>query len=139
MTDNNRLQEFKKAVLYLKRIEKIRNNNDVAAAMNISSSYLSQMMHGNKPFTDAFFKKFETKFNLDLDNPFSYTDLGWVGEAAHQSKNSPDNNKELIASMKKMLRLKDLETDNQQKIIEAQQQLISNLQKEVAVLKPLLK
>ncbi len=139
MTDNNRLQEFKKAILYLKRIEKIRNNNDVAAAMNISSSYLSQMMHGNKPFTAAFFKKFESKFNLDLDNPFSYTDLEWVGDAAHQSKHAPDNNKELIGSMKKMLRLKDLETDNQQKIIAAQQQLIINLQKEIAVLKPLLK
>lgn len=139
MTDTNRLQEFKKAILYLKRIEKVRNNNDVAAAMNISSSYLSQMMHGNKPFTDSFFEKFEAKFNLDLDNPFSYTDLEWVGNEPNRSKNSPDNNKELIVSMKKMLRLKDQETENQKKIIDAQQQLIVNLQKEIAVLKPLLK
>jgi len=139
MTDNNRLQEFKKAILFLKRIEKIRNNHDVADALGISSSYLSQMMHGNKPFTDVFYQKFETTFNLNLDDPFSYTDLAWVAANANEPKNSPETNKDLINSMKKILRLKDQETDNQRKIITAQQQLIINLQKEVDALKPLLK
>ncbi len=139
MTEKNRLQEFKKAILYLKRVEKIRNNTDVATALDISASYLSQLMHGNKPFTEALYAKFESHFTLTLNDPFSYTDLDWVSDAAHQDKLAPDSNKELIVSMKKMLRLKDQETENQKKIIAAQQQLIINLQKEIAVLKPLLK
>lgn len=139
MTDDNRLKEFKKAILFLKRIEKIRNNHDVADALGISSSYLSQMIHGNKPFTEAFFKKFETEFNVNLDDPFSYTDLAWVATNANDAKDSPESNNELINSMKKILSLKDLETENQRKMIMAQQQLIANLQKEVDALKPLLK
>ncbi len=139
MTDQNRLQEFKKAILFLKRIEKIRTNNDMAIALGISSSYLSQMMHGNKPFTETIYKKFEAEFNVNLNDPFSYTDLAWVATNANDTKNSPETNKELINSMKKILRLKDQETENQRKIITAQQQLIINLQKEVDVLKPLLK
>ena len=139
MTEDTRLQEFKKAILFLKRKERVRNNTDVAAAMEISSSYLSQMLHGNKPFTDAFYKKFEAKFNIDLKDPFSYTDLDWVTQNADQKTQGPDNSNELFTSMKELLLLKDKETDNQKKIINAQQLLIANLQKEIDVLKPLLK
>lgn len=139
MADDTRLQEFKKAILFLKRKERVRNNTDVAVAMEISSSYLSQMLHGNKPFTDAFFKKFEAKFNINLNDPFSYTDLDWVNENRDQKAPGPDNTNELFTSMKKLLILKDKETDNQKKIIAAQQLLISNLQKEIEVLRPLLK
>lgn len=139
MTEDTRLQEFKKAILFLKRKERVRNNTDVAAAMEISSSYLSQMLHGNKPFTDAFYKKFEAKFNIDLKDPFSYTDLDWVTQNPDQKTQGPDNSNELFTSMKELLLLKDKETDNQKKIINAQQLLIANLQKEIDVLKPLLK
>lgn len=139
MKKDIRLQEFKKAILFLKRKERVRNNTDVAVAMDISSSYLSQMMNGNKPFTDVFYKKFESTFNINLNDPFSYTDLDWVTETSNQKTHAPDNNSELFESMKKLLLLKDKETDNQKKIITAQQQLINNLQKEIEVLRPLLK
>jgi transcriptional regulator with XRE-family HTH domain len=139
MKNDPRLQELKKAILFLKRKERVRNNTEVAAAMKISPSYLSQMMHGNKPFTEAFYKKFESVFNINLNDPFSYTDLDWVTQTPNKKTHAPDNNSELFGSMKKLLLLKDKETDNQKKIIIAQQQLISNLQKEIEVLRPLLK
>lgn len=139
MKKDERLREFKKAILFLKRKERVRNNTDVAATLGISSSYLSQMIHGNKPFTEAFYQKFESKFNINLSDPFSYTDLDWVTEPNNQKASGPDNSKELFISMKKLLLLKDKETENQRRIISAQQQLIINLQKEVDVLKPLLK
>ena len=59
MEKNYQLKELKKAILFLKRKEIIRNNTDLAVIMKISSSYLSQMLHGNKPFTEQFFTKFE--------------------------------------------------------------------------------
>lgn len=139
MEKNYQLKELKKAILFLKRKELIRNNTDVAKALKISSSYLSQMLHGNKPFTETFFKKFETCFNINLNDPFSYTDLDWVMTEPGKTAPAPDNNKELFSSMKKLLRLKDLETENQKKIILSQQLLIANLQKEIEILKPLLK
>ncbi|MGB4937273.1 MAG: helix-turn-helix transcriptional regulator [Ferruginibacter sp.] len=139
MKNDIRLQEIKKAILFLKRKERVRNNTEVAAMMDISSSYLSQMLNGNKPFTDTFFEKFELIFNINLTDPFTYTDLDWVTEPINQKVAGPDNNKELFNSMKKLLLLKDKETENQRRIINAQQLLISNLQKEVDVLKPLLK
>ncbi|MBK8610408.1 MAG: helix-turn-helix transcriptional regulator [Chitinophagaceae bacterium] len=139
MINDVRLQELKKAILYLKRKERVRNNTEVAAMMDISSSYLSQMLNGNKPFTDTFFEKFESIFNINLDDPFTYTDLDWVTEPTNQKTAGPDNNKELFNSMKKLLRLKDKETENQRRIINAQQQLIGNLQKELDVLKTFIK
>jgi len=139
MNKDKRLQEFKKAILFLKRKERVRNNTDVAVALKISASYLSQMMHGNKPFTDSFYQKFESCFNIDLSDPFSYTDLDWVTERPNESAPAPESSNELFSSMKKLLLLKDKETENQRKIITSQQQLISNLQKEIDVLKPLLK
>lgn len=139
MENEYSLQELKKAILYLKRKERIRNNTDVAVALNISSSYLSQMLHGNKPFTEVFYKKFETQFNINLKDPFSYTDLDWVVDGTTNQEHSPDNSNELFHSMKKLLVLKDKETENQKKIITAQQQLINNLQKELEVLRSLYK
>lgn len=139
MKQDERLPELKKAILYLKRKERIRNNTDVAVAMDISASYLSQMIHGNKPFTDVFYKKFETCFNINLNDPFSYTDLDWVTHNPAEASGAPESNDELFSSMKKLLLLKDKETENQRKIIASQQQLIANLQKEIEVLKPLLK
>lgn len=139
MKKTDTIQELKKAILYLKRKERIRNNTDVATALDISSSYLSQIIHGNKPFTDEICKKFEEKFSINLADPFSYTDLDWVSENTNQKISGPDNNKELFSSMKRLLALKDKETDNQRKIIHAQQLLIRNLQKEIDVLKPLVK
>lgn len=136
MEKNYQLTELKKAILFLKRKERIKNNTDVAKAMGISSSYLSQMLHGNKPFTEMFFKKFETCYNINLGDPFSYTDLDWVTSPEGKSPQAPDNNIELFTTMKKLLRLKDLETESQKKIINAQQLLITNLQKEVDILKP---
>lgn len=138
MENDYQLKELKKAILFLKRKEIIRNNTDVARELNISSSYLSQMLHGNKPFTDTFFRKFESCFNISLNDPFSYTDLDWVVNEPGKLSPAPDNNKELFNSMKKLLRLKDLEIDSQKKIITGQQQLISNLQKEIDLLSPLL-
>lgn len=139
MHNNPRLQEFKKAIFFLKRKERIRNNTDVAVAMDISSSYLSQMIHGNKPFTDAFFNKFETYYNINLNDPFSYTDLDWVTDAPDKNSPAPDNSKELFDSMKNLLVLKDKESESQKKIITAQQQLISNLHKELEILRRLVK
>lgn len=139
MISDNRLQEFKKAVLFLKRKERIRNNTDVAVALDISSSYLSQMIHGNKPFTDAFFKKFEVHYKINLNDPFSYTDLDWVTDDQDKKSTAPDSSKELFISMKKLLVLKEKETENQKKIINAQQQLINNLHKELEILRPLIK
>lgn len=139
MQKDYQLKELKKAILFLKRKEIVRNNNEVATALKISSSYLSQMLHGNKPFTEIFFKKFEDCFNINLNDPFSYTDLDWVNTDPGKAVPAPDNNKELFSSMKKILRLKEQEIDNQKKIIIAQHQLILNLQKEIEVLKPLLK
>lgn len=138
MAKENRLQEIKKAILYLKRKERIQNNNDVSVALNISASYLSQMLHGNKPFTDSFYEKFETHYNINLSDPFSYTDLDWVTDTPNALVPAPESNKQLFSSMKKLLVLKDKETENQKRIIHAQQQLIANLQKEIEVLKPLL-
>lgn len=139
MENNNQLKELKKAILFLKRKEIIRNNTDVARELKISSSYLSQMLHGNKPFTEAFFKKFENSFNINLSDPFSYTDLDWVVADSGKATPAPDNNKELFSSMKKLLRLKDQESESQKKIIASQQQLITNLQKEIELLRPLVK
>lgn len=139
MEKKYQLKELKKAILFLKRKELIRNNTDVAKALKISSSYLSQMLHGNKPFTENYFLKFEDFFNINLNDPYSYTDLDWVTTEPGKTEPAPDSNKELFSSMKKLLRLKDQETENQKKIITAQQQLIANLQKEIEILKPLLK
>lgn len=138
MTKNNKLQEFKKAILYLKRKERIRNNADLAAALEISSSYLSQMMNGNKPVTDEFYRKFQTKYNINLDNPFSYTDLDWV-TLPNQQTEAPDNNNELFGRMRNLLKLKDDEIGNQRRIIKSQQQLINTLQAELETVKPFLK
>jgi hypothetical protein len=139
MQTDDKLQELKKAILYLKRKERIRNNTDVAVAMNISSSYLSQMMHGNKPFTEAFYKKFETHYNINLSDPFSYTDLDWVTSDPNKDTHAPESNKELFNSMKKLLLLKDKEIETQKRIITTQQQLIVNLQKQVEVMQPVYK
>ncbi|HQW85452.1 MAG TPA: hypothetical protein PK987_13350 [Ferruginibacter sp.] len=139
MENNIQLKELKKAILFLKRKERIRNNTDVAKELKISSSYLSQMLHGNKPFTETFFKKFETSYNISLNDPFSYTDLDWVAVETDKTKPAPDNNKELFGSMKKLLHLKDEEIENQKKLIQNQQQLITTLQKEIDILRPLLK
>lgn len=138
MTKNNKLQEFKKAILYLKRKERIRNNADLAAALEISSSYLSQMMNGNKPVTDEFYRKFQTKYNINLDDPFSYTDLDWV-TLPNQQTEAPDNNNELFGRMRNLLKLKDDEIGNQRRIIKSQQQLINTLQAELEMVKPFLK
>lgn len=135
MEKNYQLKELKKAILFLKRKEIIRNNTDVARAMKISSSYLSQMLHGNKPFTEIFYKKFEDSYNINLSDPFSYTDLDWVNPEAGQTQNAPDNNKDLIDSIKKILKLKEQEIESQKKIISAQLQLITSLQKEVDLYK----
>lgn len=134
MIKAGKLPEFKKAILYLKRKERIRNNADLAAALDISSSYLSQMLNSNKPVTDEFYRKFETYYNINLDNPFSYTDLDWV-TLNDQHNGAPDNNVELFDRMKALLNLKDEEIGNQRRIIKAQQQLISTLQKENDTLK----
>ena len=136
MEKNYQLKELKKAILFLKRKEIIRNNTDLAVIMKISSSYLSQMLHGNKPFTEQFFTKFEENFNINLTDPFSYTDLDWVSSQPGQLPNSPNNSNALISSMKKLLKLKDDETESQKKMIAAQQELILSLQKEIDLLKP---
>lgn len=138
MIKKSKLQEFKKAILYLKRKERIRNNADLAAALEISSSYLSQMMNGNKPVTDEFYRKFQTKYNINLDDPFSYTDLDWVTLPNQQSE-APDNNSELFGRMRNLLKLKDDEIGNQRRIIKSQQQLINTLQAELEMVKPFLK
>ncbi len=132
------LTEFKKAILYLKRIEKVHNNADVAAALGVSSSYLSQILHGNKPFTEAFSQKFEKQFKVKLGDPFSYTDLNWVSGSSKQ-KHGPENSKSLINSMKELLQLKDEEVLKLRSINKSQQELITVLQKEVDSLKYLLK
>lgn len=139
MVDELRIQEFKKAILFLKRKERIRSNTDVAVALDISSSYLSQIIHGNKPFSANIFEKFESYFKIDLNNPFSYTDLDWVTNQADEKNRSPDNRKELLTGIKKLLLLKEKETENQRKIINAQQLLINNLQKEIEMLRPFMK
>jgi hypothetical protein len=135
MSKTNKLQEFKKAILYLKRKERIRNNADVATALEISSSYLSQMLHGNKPVTEVFYKKFETQFAINLNDPFTYTDLDWV-TLPNQTPDAPDNNQELFNSMKSLLLLKDEEIENQRRIISSQQKLVTILQKEIDCMKP---
>lgn len=135
MKETSKLQEFKKAILYLKRKERVRNNADVATALEISSSYLSQMLHGNKPVTEIFYKKFETLFAINLEDPFTYTDLDWV-TLPNQNPDAPDNNQELFDSMKSLLFLKDEEIANQRKIISSQQKLVTVLQQEIACMKP---
>ena len=94
------------------------------------------MLYGNKPFSDAIYKKFETVFTVILNETFSYTDLNWVTESPNQETSAPDNSNELFTSMKKLLLLKSKETDNQKKIINAQQLLNNNLQKEIEILRP---
>jgi len=135
MKKTSKLQEFKKAILYLKRKERVRNNADVAAALEISSSYLSQMLHGNKPVTEIFYKKFETLFDINLEDPFTYTDLDWV-TLPNQTLDAPDNNQGLFDSMKSLLLLKDEEIANQRRIISSQQKLVTVLQQEIACMKP---
>ena len=136
MEKNYQLKKLKKAILFLKRKEIIRNNTDLAVIMKISSSYLSQMLHGNKPFTEQFFTKFEENFNINLTDPFLYFYLDWVSSHPCQLPNSPNNSNALISSMKKLLKLKDHETKSQKKMIAAQQELILSLQKEIDLLKP---
>ena len=66
------------AIEYLKETKKVRTDADLARKLQISKSYLSQILKGEKPITQAFLDKLENVFKINLKDTDTFTDHRWL-------------------------------------------------------------
>src|SRR5689334_1151200 len=76
------------AIEYLKETNKVRTDADLARKLQISKSYLSQILKGEKPITQAFLDKLENVFKINLKDTDTFTDHRWL--KALSEKEYPD-------------------------------------------------
>jgi transcriptional regulator with XRE-family HTH domain len=74
----SRRRALKRAILYLKYVEKIKADNDVAHETGISTGMLSGMLTGKKKISEEWLTTFENLYELKISDPFSYVDLEWL-------------------------------------------------------------
>lgn len=64
----SRLDRVKKAIAYLKGLQKISKNQDIVDDMKMNKSSLSQALNGNpKYLTDAFLERFAKQYSFSLN------------------------------------------------------------------------
>jgi transcriptional regulator with XRE-family HTH domain len=85
--DPQTLQALNKAISFIKHKGLINKNEDIATATKISPSSLSGYLNGSKNPPEEWFQKFEEVYNLQLNNPITYTDIEGLGIDARTGLN----------------------------------------------------
>jgi transcriptional regulator with XRE-family HTH domain len=118
---------LKKAVLFLKSSGVVRTHEEIAHATEISPSMLSGILNGTKKASPEWIHRFETTYNIYLDDPMTYTDLSSLQKLMHlEGKElSPDLFLNLYRAFSEGARLKD-------QLIESQRQYLNDLEAERA-------
>jgi plasmid maintenance system antidote protein VapI len=60
------LEKLNNAITFLKSSRKIKTHADLARKMQLSKSYISEIISGQKPLTRDFIEKFEKRFNVSI-------------------------------------------------------------------------
>jgi transcriptional regulator with XRE-family HTH domain len=107
----DRLKALKRAILYLKYIDRIQSDTDLAHETGISSGMLSGMLNGKKRISEDWLETFETLYKLKIQDPFSYVDLDWLFPGVkglnHKEGLTPKIYIELYQDMKGVLQARE--------------------------------
>jgi transcriptional regulator with XRE-family HTH domain len=114
------IERFRKALAFIKTQHAIDSDKEAAEALKITPSYLSQILLKKKPLTPAIISRLEQRFNVRLNDPFTYTDLKSIG----MTEGFDDEN---FATLLRQVRAV---LDDRSQIIEAQHKLLEALKKE---------
>ena len=80
-TSPSSLNAFRRAIRFiqLKSSDKKLSDKDIAEALDITPSYLSQILNAQKPLSLKIIQSLENTYHISLNNPMTYMDLSEMG------------------------------------------------------------